>query len=69
MRTCRVSGSSNINDVSDFVWCLENRVNTSVHNYNFPGISAPSSASESATEPSDWDADDIRDTWLQNVGK
>lgn len=69
MRTCRVSGSSSINDVSDFVWCLENRVNTSVHNYNFPGISAPSSASESATKPSDWDADDIRDTWLQNVGK
>lgn len=56
------------NDVSDFVWCLENRVNEDVHDDHFPGISAPKSAHESATEPDDWDADDIRSTWILNVG-
>lgn len=56
------------NDVSDFVWCLENRVNEDVHDDHFPGIDAPNSASEGATEPDDWDADDIRSTWIKNVG-
>ena len=67
-RTCRVSGFSRINDVSDFVWCLENRVNRGVHNANFPGIGAPSDATEAAYEPDNWNADHIRSTWLQNVG-
>lgn len=67
--TCRVSGNSMRNDVSDLVWCLENRVNSTVHKANFPGIAAPSDATEYATEPDDWDADDIRSTWLKNVGK
>ncbi|MDE2752771.1 MAG: hypothetical protein OXI83_09370 [Gemmatimonadota bacterium] len=66
-RTCRVNGSKR-NDVSDFVWCLENRVNEIVHNSNFPGISAPDNPTEGASEPSDWDADDVRRTWIQNVG-
>ena len=57
-----------INDVSDLVWCLENRVDDDVHDDNFPGISAPSDATEAATEPDEWDADDIRSTWLLNVG-
>ena len=48
--------------MSDFVWCLENRVNDIVHNSNFPGISAPDNPTEGASEPSDWDADDIRRT-------
>ena len=68
LRTCRVSGFSRINDVSDLVWCLENRVDDDVHDDNFPGISAPSDATEAATEPDEWDADDIRSTWLLNVG-
>ena len=68
LRTCRVSGFSRINDVSDLVWCLENRVDDDVHDDNFPGISAPSDATEVATEPDEWDADDIRSTWLLNVG-
>lgn len=66
-RTCRVDGSKR-NDVSDFVWCLENRVNAIVHNSNFPGISAPDKPTEGASEPSGWNADDIRRTWIQNVG-
>ena len=56
------------NDVSDFVWCLENRVDDDVHDDHFPGIDAPNSVSESATKPDDWDPDDIRSTWLKNVG-
>lgn len=67
LRTCRVDGSKR-NDVSDFVWCLENRVSDVVHNSNFPGIDAPDNATEGASEPSDWDADDIRRTWIQSVG-
>lgn len=56
-------------DVSDFVWCLEKRINETVHDDSFPrGNDAPSTVSESAEEPDDWDADDIRRTWLQNVG-
>ena len=62
--TCRVSfGPRRVykrSRVSDFVWCLENRVNSSVHNALFPGTPAPRSVSERATEPSDWDPDDIR---------
>ena len=56
-------------DVSDYVWCLENRVVKSVHDQKFPsGPTAPESAQESASEPSDWDADDIRTTWTNRVG-
>ncbi len=56
-------------DVSDYVWCLENRVVKSVHDQKFPGgPKAPESAQESASEPSDWDANDIRTTWTNTVG-
>lgn len=34
----------------------------------FPGLKSPRSVSEGVTEPDDWDADDIRSTWIQNVG-
>ena len=54
-------------DISDFVWCLENRVDSSVHERIFPGIGTPDSAREEATEPSDWNADSIRSTWLWNL--
>ena len=71
-KTCKVGwiygGSEKRNDVSDFVWCLENRVNVSVHNARFPGILAPNYSIEYADEPDDWDADDIRSTWIKNVG-
>ena len=53
--------------MSDFVWCLENRVNATVHRQHFPGINPPRYVSEEATEPSDWNADDIRSTWLLNL--
>jgi len=54
-------------DVSDFVWCLENRVNDSIHEEIFPGIETPHDAREEAIEPSDWNADNIRSTWLWNM--
>ncbi|MCY4399244.1 MAG: hypothetical protein OXE96_07905 [Gemmatimonadetes bacterium] len=70
-KTCEVKFTlfwKDRDDVSDFVWCLENRVNTSVHNSKFPGLSAPKQVKEGATEPDDWDDDDIRSTWILNVG-
>ncbi|MYA43516.1 MAG: hypothetical protein F4Z31_17450 [Gemmatimonadetes bacterium] len=72
-RTCRIrwglrNTSAKRNDVSDFVWCLENRVDEDTHDDHFPGIGAPNSASEDATEPDEWDEDDIRKTWIKNVG-
>ena len=66
--SCRADGKQS-RDVTDFVWCLENRVNEDVHESAFPdGPPAPGSVSESASEPDDWDADDIRSTWHKNVG-
>ena len=66
--TCRADGTLR-DDVTDFVWCLENRVNSTVHDDSFPhGPDAPDRVRESASEPSDWSASEIRDTWLQNVG-
>lgn len=70
-KSCRVTVSGALvkrNDVSDFVWCLENRVNNGVHSANFPGIAAPKSVRESASKPSGWSAADIRATWRKNVG-
>lgn len=66
--TCRADGTVR-DDVTDFVWCLENRINSTVHDDSFPhGPDAPDRVRESASEPSDWSASEIRDTWLQNVG-
>ena len=67
--TCEVKVSKwkKRNDVSDFVWCLENRINSSLHRSIFPGISTPRYVREKATEPSDWDASEIRSTWRQNL--
>ena len=67
LKTCRVNGSGKRDDVADFVWCLENRVNENVHDENFPGLSSPNNVSESATEPSDWSPSDIRSTWLKSL--
>lgn len=55
------------NDVSDFIWCLEEGVDADEHEKHFNGIPTPSDQRESATEPSNHDADDIRATWLQNL--
>ena len=55
------------NDVSDFVWCLENRADSLAHVTMFPGIGTPDSAREKATEPADWSPDSIRSTWLWNM--
>ena len=55
------------NDVADFVWCLENRVDTTLHNSTFPGIDPPHDSREGAREPSDWHPDSIRSTWKHNM--
>ena len=70
-KSCRTAMDNTFekrDDVADFVWCLENRVNKDVHNANFPGLGAPKRVRESASEPSDWSATDIRATWRKNVG-
>ena len=75
-RTCRVKARlpdgpyrwEARNDVSDIVWCMENRVHGDVHADNFPGVPALIDQSEGATEPAHWSADDIRSTWRLNVG-
>ncbi len=67
-KTC-VSGGAARNDVTDFVWCLENRVDATVHRTNFPTRHVPSSVAERASEPLSWNADHIRSTWLKNVGR
>ncbi len=68
-RTCsvRVGNWSDRDDTTDFVWCAEGRVNAGVHDDHFPGQTAPSQVS--AILPSGWDADDIRTTWVYNVGR
>lgn len=53
------------NDVSDFVWCLENQINNSLHQRHFPGVLIPND--QRATRGSGWNAGDIRSTWLQNL--
>jgi len=55
------------NDVADFVWCLENRVDTALHDSTFPGIDPPHDSREDAREPSDWHPDSIRSTWKHNM--
>ncbi len=55
-------------DVSDYVWCLEEDVEEDVHADNFPGVTTPSDARDNAGRPTGWNADDIRRTWKKNVG-
>lgn len=43
-------------DVTDFVWCLENSVNEDEHEAAFPSVPVPRSADEDADEPDDWNA-------------
>ena len=66
-KTCRTPTDKR-DDTADLVWCLERAVDEDVHEDHFPGLSAPSGVKEMATEPADWDRDDIRATWLRNVG-
>lgn len=67
-KTCDVllGGWSPRNEVSDFVWCLEDQVVGNLHTGNFPGTSVPWDAD--ATRPN-WNLNDIRATWRQNVGR
>ena len=51
-------------DVSEFVWCLEDRINTTVHN-NYFTTTAPSA--QRATRGSGWNANNIRTTWTHNL--
>ena len=67
-KTCRTPNSQR-DDTADFVWCLERQVVDSVHNRHFPGLSPPSGVRELATEPGNWNRDDIRSTWIWNVGR
>lgn len=61
-------GRDERDDVTDFIWCLEGRVNRELHGKHFPtGPAPPLNVAESATEPDDWNADHIRATWLLNV--
>ena len=55
-------------DVSDYVWCLEEEVNASEHEANFPDVPTPTDARDNAGRPSGWNANDIRRTWEMNVG-
>lgn len=68
IETCTADGADG-DDVSDFVWCLENRIDDNKHTDSFSreGL-PPDEVSEDATEPSGWDADHIRTTWVKNVG-
>lgn len=67
-KTCRTPNDLR-DTVFDFVWCLERRVDDDEHRRYFPSENPPSSVREGAAEPGDWDADDIRSTWIQNVGR
>ena len=67
-RSCRVRVGGTWrkrNNVSDFIWCMENRIDSEVHGDEFPGLTTPTD--QSATRGSGWDGDDIRSTWLQNL--
>jgi len=70
-RTCQIrvaAGGSrwyDRNDVSDFVWCLEKRINDDLHDDHFGGV--PNPTHQRSTRSSSFDADDIRKTWLQNL--
>ena len=69
-KTCEVKGNGvwqDRDDVSDFIWCLEERVVSSVHEEHFDDITTPTDQREYATEPGNHEADDIRATWLQNL--
>ena len=64
-RTCRTSAGDR-EDIAAFVWCMENRFDSDLHDTHFPGLGAR--RNPRSTRPSNWDEDDIRSTWIQNVG-
>ena len=51
--------------VSDIVWCLERTIDEDVHESKFPGTKTPVGVSENASEPTSWNANNIRSTWLK----
>ncbi|MDE2975676.1 MAG: hypothetical protein OXU64_13305 [Gemmatimonadota bacterium] len=74
-KTCEVKGKAlvvfpdwkNRSRVSDIVRCLEDRIVPRLHKRVFPGVWLPSKVKETAEEPPDRDALDIRSTWLKNL--
>jgi len=56
-------------NVSNIVWCLENQIDTQVHEVVFPYIGTPVGVKHKAKEyePEDWDILDIRTVWLKNL--
>lgn len=65
-RTCRTSQGKR-EDIAAFVWCMENRFDADLHRTHFPGLNQ--TRNPISTRPSNWDADDIRSTWIYNIGK
>ena len=65
-RTCRTSQGDR-EDIAAFVWCMENRFDADLHRRHFPGVNQ--TRNPISTRPSNWDADDIRSTWLKNIGR
>ncbi len=70
-KTCRVGTTFPFSrpreTVADLVWCLERRVDEDVHEDSFPGLDVTTNPTEGASEPTSWNADNIRSTWLQNL--
>ena len=55
-------------DVSDFIWCLEEAVDTEEHEQDFGAIPTSTDVRDWAIEPGEHDDEDIRRTWKQNLG-
>ncbi len=65
-RTCRTSQGKR-EDIAAFVWCMENRFDADLHRRHFPGLNQ--TRNPISTRSSNWDSDDIRSTWVYNIGK
>lgn len=49
------------------IWCYEDQVDGNSYNTYFPNSYAPSGQSHSATRPSNWSQQAVRDLWLENL--
>lgn len=64
-KSCRTSDGKRDN-IGAFVWCMEDRFDLSIHQRHFPHLN--SQRNPSSTRPSNWNANDIRTTWIKNIG-
>ena len=64
-RSCRTSDGDRDN-IGAFVWCMEDRFDADVHQEHFPRLNQQ--RNPRSTRPSHWDEDDIRTTWIKNIG-